>query len=290
VDGTVLPRVQELYGRMRCVFFAPEDLEIVSGAPGERRRFLDMAISQLEPSHIETLQGYQRTIQQRNSVLRRIRDRRGDPNESPELDVWEEQCAVLGAAVLERRWRMLREFGPLLSRCYESLAGHGLDVEYQGDVWGGDADECRKELAERYFARRESDMESAGTTTGPHRDDLRFRVRDVVLRQFGSQGERRSAALALRLAQADHMLEKTGKDPILLVDDVIYEMDPARQGAFLAALRRRGQVFFTVTDLANLGGLAEHAKVFRVEGGKVEQKGTDAGEEERGTDGPQSPP
>lgn len=271
IDGAVLPRTQDLYGRMRVVFFAPEDLEIVSGPPAERRKFLDMTLSQLRPDHIATLQRYQRSVQQRNSTLRRIRAHDQDPNRSAELDAWESQCSALGAEIITGRWFMLHQFAPLLSKSYEYLAGHGLHLEYVGEVWGDDRAECERDLAERFFARREADMQSDGTSVGPHRDDVRFRVREAVLRSFGSQGERRSAALALRLAQADYMRAQTGSHPILLVDDVIYEMDPARRAAFLEALQHRGQVFFTVTDLVHLGPLTRNAKVFRVETGRISE-------------------
>lgn len=279
VDGAVLPRIQDLYGRMRVVFLAPEDLEVISGPPAERRRFLDMTISQVRPEHIGTLQSYQRAVQQRNSGLRQVRFHGQEPSQAAELDAWESQCAALGADVLARRWIMIRDFGPLLSRSYEHLAGHGLELEYMGEVWGSDPEECRRDLAERFFARRESDLESETTSVGPHRDDVRFRVRDVVLRSFGSQGERRSAALALRLAEADYMRAQTGADPILLVDDVIHEMDRGRRSAFLDALRHRGQVFFTVTELSHLGDLAAEARIFRVKAGSVSEVA-------RGSEGP----
>jgi DNA replication and repair protein RecF len=254
---------------MRVVFFAPEDLEIIGGSPAERRRFLDMGLSQVEPEMIALLLQYDRAVKQRNNLLRRSLSRPDRSVESRELDVWDEQCAKLGAKVIGKRYRTLQEIGPLLNAAYERLAGHGLAVEYVGEVWDPDERECEKLLGAHLVAKRETDRQKGATSVGPHRDDLRFRVEDKVLRSFGSQGERRTAALALRLAELEFQRLKTGLSPILLIDDVIYEMDPARRGRFLESLHREGQILFTATDLAALGPLAESARVFRVEGGHI---------------------
>ncbi len=269
VNGNTLSRVQDLYGQMRVVFFAPEDLEIIGGSPAERRRFLDMGLSQVEPETISLLLKYDRAVKQRNNLLRRAFSRPNRSVEPREIDVWDEQCAKLGAKVICKRHRTLLEIAPLVSAAYERLAGHGLTAEYVGDVWDADEGECEKLLAENLLARRDADRQNGATSVGPHRDDLRFRVEDKVLRSFGSQGERRTAALALRLAEVEFQRLKTGSSPILLIDDVIYEMDPVRRGRFLDSLHREGQIIFTVTDLSALGPLAESSRVFRVDEGRI---------------------
>lgn len=270
IEGTPLPRVGQLYGRLRVVLFAPEDLEIISGAPHLRRKCLDMLTAQCQPAHIDRLLEYGRALQQRNAFLRRA-----DPFslDETELRSWDEQLAITAVSPIKRRRTVAAVLMTLLEARYRELAGgERVSLRYVPDL-GPQALEDDCDLAGLFrsvlHAQRERDITRGVTGRGPHRDDLAFTLGERPLRIHGSQGQRRTAALALRLAEAALIARETGQQAVLLIDDVMYEMDPARRSRFLEQIDQGGQAFITVTHLDALGPLARRAKVFRVVQGQV---------------------
>ncbi|MDP8243109.1 MAG: DNA replication/repair protein RecF [Candidatus Hinthialibacter antarcticus] len=268
VDDQPLPRISDLYGRLRTVLFAPEDLIIVAGSPQERRRFIDMAIAQIDSEYIPLLQQYRRLVKQRNHVLRRMQlDKRNDLTK--ELDVWNHPFLDAAAQVAERRGEFIDQIAPLLERFYAGLADDGpCRIEYPAAA-PGDAEAIREDLAKRLERTRAKEIDRGSTQLGPHRDDAPITLDGKSLAQFGSQGQRRAASLALRLAEADNARNAVGAPPVLLIDDVVYEMDNTRRKRFWDNIDFSGQLIVTATDKDHLGATLNPTQTFEVSHGAI---------------------
>ncbi len=270
VEGVVLKRIRDLYGQLRVVLFVPEDLEIVGGSPSERRRFIDLTLAQIEPEHISRLQEYQRILRSRNQLLKRAEGRRFDPDE---MEIWDNQLAQAAGPICDARQRAVRELAEDLERFHLRMTDgrERLKVAYRCSVELRDERTLEQSLAEHLVAARDRDLQQGSTSVGPHRDDLQFVVDGRDLRVFGSQGQRRTGVLALRLAELDWLQRKTGQHPVMLLDDVIYEMDESRRRHFFEAIEQGGQVLITATELEHLAPLVPGAKLFQVIGGEIQQ-------------------
>lgn len=268
LDGA-LQRAMDVVGQLNTVLFLPADIALVAGAPGERRRYLDTTLCQLDPVYCRSLAQYNRVIAQRNALLRQIREGRAGP---AELDYWDEQLIKAGAYVLTRRFWAVRELNKQVARIQPSLTGgrETLVLTYHDSVLGRSSDpkangakpmrtEMPSEtpdepyLADRlrralHIVRREEVMRGI-SIVGPHRDDMRFLVNNVDMTPYGSRGQQRTTALALKLGEVALMREQTGEMPILLLDDVISELDSHRIAFLLQTVSQAQQVFITTTDL-----------------------------------------
>jgi len=268
VGGVVLKRIRDLYGQLRVVLFVPEDLEIVSGSPSERRRFIDLTLAQVQPEHITRLQKYQQILRSRNQLLKRAEGRRFDPDE---LEIWDNQLVEAALPVFEARQEAVRELGQDLERFHRRMTDERerLEIRYLCCVAPEEDRTLRQAYGERLVAARDRDLLQGSTSLGPHRDDLQFLVDGKDLRTFGSQGQRRTSVLALRLAELEWLREKTGQHPVMLLDDVIYEMDEGRRRHFFEEIERGGQVLITATEVEHLAPLAPKAKLYNVSNGNV---------------------
>ncbi|MBZ0255558.1 DNA replication and repair protein RecF, partial [bacterium] len=268
VDDQPLPRISDLYGRLRTVLFAPEDLIIVSGGPQERRRFIDMAIAQIDNEYIPLLQQYRRLVKQRNHILRRMQMAKGT-DLSKELEVWNQPFLDAAAKVTERRGEFIDQLAPKVERFYAGLADDGpCRIEYPA-AEPGDAEAIREVLAERLGKYRNKEIDRGSSQFGPHRDDAPMTLNGASLAQFGSQGQRRAASLALRLAEADNASECVGAPPVLLIDDVVYEMDNTRRKRFWDNIDFSGQLIVTATDKDHLGSNLDPTQIFEVDNGAI---------------------
>lgn len=260
-------RAIDLLGQLNVVLFLPQDIDLVSGPPALRRRYLDVTLCQVDPSYCRHLQHYNRALLQRNHLLRRLRERRDDP---AHLSYWDEQLARWGALVTRRRWQAVRQIEGMAAEIQPGLTGgaEGLSLHYgasfslppggmapgaRGAALDADPDHPPQALVELAMAAlqqaRPRDLSSGVTTVGPHRDELRFLANGVDMGLFGSRGQQRTVALALKLAEVRFMASETGEAPVLLLDDVMSELDPARGRYLLAALESATQVFITATDV-----------------------------------------
>jgi len=278
-------RAVELVGQVNVVLFTPEDVALVAGPPAGRRRYLDITSSQVSGQYLRTLQRYNKVLAQRNHLLRHVRERR-QPRDS--LDFWNGELVQTGAVVVAHRLAMIaavnRELGPL----YRQLSGgqQTLEIVYQPTSYVPDrpvaADSAcaaldprsSEALAESYAARLGEmlgkEIEQGVSLFGPHRDDFSFLADGVDLNTYGSRGQQRLAVLALKLAEGQYMRTQTGERPILLLDDVLSELDPARRGFVLDQAGREGQTIITATDLdAFPASFLARAALFDVEGGTV---------------------
>jgi DNA replication and repair protein RecF len=253
VNG-VATRASDLIGRLRVVLFSADDLAIVDGAPAARRRYLDLTISQLDPQYVRALQRYQRVLQQRNSLLRRLQEHRGAPGE---LDFWDQELAQAGAFVIAGRSKTLAALSRGASARYEELAPseEPLSVCYRpalpaplADATGQAPDALAAQFLATLHDLRGRDIQAGVTRVGPHRDDVAFLIGGHPAGATASRGQQRSAALALRLAEVRLSTERTGDAPVLLLDDVLSELDAARRERVLATAYEVDQVLITTPD------------------------------------------
>ncbi len=251
VNG-VARRASDLIGRLRTVLFAADDVALIEGAPAGRRRFLDVTISQLEPLYVRALQRYARVLVQRNSLLRRLQERRGDTGE---LDFWDQEMAAAAAVLVRSRAVLLARLNELAAAQHGELSTRptALALSYQPALPDDVRDSlCEPGLDARLMAAlragRAQDVRRGITLSGPHRDDVAFTLDGHPAGAFASRGEQRTVALALRLGEVALSKERTGETPVLLLDDVLSELDARRRARVVAAAYEVDQVFITTPD------------------------------------------
>lgn len=266
LNGVKLKNGGQLAGTFRAVVFSPAHLTLVKDGPGERRRFLDVAICQLWPKYMAVYQSYLRAVTQRNALLK---DARFHSQLYDMLEVYETEIACKGARIVAYRKRYLDRLCPFAQEIYSGIAGgkERLSLAYEGTP---DGEEPERLLTALKAARRE-DMAAGVTSVGPHRDDLALSVEELDARQFASQGQQRSVVLALKLAEAAVLREVAGEQPVALLDDVMSELDGFRQDYILNHIRD-WQVFLTGCDRAAIGRMTTGA-VFRVANGQLTKEG-----------------
>ena len=261
--GRVRRRASELIGLVNAVLFNADDLQLVYGAPGGRRRYLDILLSQANPAYLRSLQRYQRVIQQRNQLLRMLQDRRAGDDE---LAFWDEELVKEGANILTHRLRALVSLNELAASIHAELSDDRPlslvykstlptdDIDWQG---GSDQEQQQSAMQERFVAALQSsrarEIATGTTVAGPHRDDWKLLAGEVDMGTYASRGQARTVALALRLAEASYLSTLRGDGPIVLLDDVLSELDGRRRAQVLRRASSYEQVIITTTDLEPLG-------------------------------------
>ncbi len=239
-------KIRDYLGMINCVFFSPEDLQIVKEGPSERRRFLDEELCQLDKIYLNSYVQYKKALEQRNQLLKDIFY---EPSLRETLDVWDEQLIRYGTEIIERRALFVKRLNELSSVIHRNLSGgrEELQLLYEPDC-------TAEEFREKMRASRERDIASKTTQNGPHRDDLAFLITEkdadqpMDARIYGSQGQKRTSALSAKLAEITLVKEKTGDTPVLLLDDVLSELDSGRQQFLLNSIENV-QTFITCTGL-----------------------------------------
>ena len=266
VNGSSITRLGDLMGHMNAVMFSPEDLNLIKDGPAWRRRFMDMTLSQVKGGYFFTLQQYQRALMQRNELLKLIgREGRGEET----MEIWELQLAQAGAALTLQR----REFAEFLSENARDIHGRltqgqeVLEITYESSL-SGSRQEREAQLLEALERNRQRDIRFGSTSAGPHRDDLAVRINGADARTDASQGQRRTAVLAMKLAELKLMEDMSGEAPLLLLDDVFSELDGSRRD-MLQEYIGRVQTFITCVDLESLALREGQVRKFVVENGKI---------------------
>ena len=244
VNRSPVRRKRDVKRQVRAVFFGPEDLDVVRGEPGERRRFMDEALTSLWPLKESAITAYDRTLRQRNRLLKDW-EGRGAPTE---LDAWDAELITNGSALTRLREEAVAKLASPATEEYEHLAGYQLECTYAPNVETPSSLELEEAFAERLAERRSDELIRRSTLVGPHRDDLALAVRDLGARSFASHGESWAAALCLRLGLATAVAEEVKEAPVLLLDDPFSALDPRRQHQVAERLTTRGQVFVSVAD------------------------------------------
>ena len=254
LDDNVI-KSKEHYGTLNIVMFSPEDLQIVKGEPALRRRFLDMEIAQTNRYYYGLLVKYNRVLQQRNKFLK---DARENILDHAQLEVWNKEIANVAAEIISLRLKVLKKINSIAGSIYKEITNQKeeLVVNYELKT-NSSAIICSQEDSleswrEWYLAklreRQTIDVLRGSIGIGPHRDDLSITVNDNNLRSFGSQGQQRSGALALKLAEMEYVKKEAGEYPVLLLDDVMSELDSERRKQILNFIDGRVQTFITVND------------------------------------------
>ena len=259
LDEKPLRSASALAGNFCAIVFSPNDLGLVKDGPSARRRFLDIAIGQLYPVYIELLKDYTRAVAQRNKI---IKDYKNISGASEMLDIFEAEIAEKGAKIIEYRKNYCKKNEPFTAQIYKGISKEKEDLEFYY-VSSVEAEN----LADALFMSRKTDMFSGVTSVGPHRDDLDFKINGISARSFGSQGQQRSIALSLKLAEAKTIKEIKGEQPVAILDDVMSELDPERQEYILNHIKDR-QVFITCCDYSNIKNL-HNGTVFNIEAGRI---------------------
>ena len=261
INGIPIRKASELFGIVNVVFFSPEDLNIIKNGPSERRRFLDLELCQLNKLYVHALIQYNRVITQRNKLLK---DLVFHPEYEETLDIWDEQMIQYGSQVIQFRQEFIEQLNNIILNIHKQLSGEEetLELFYEANT---SIDQLKNSLAKS----RESDLRQKTTGVGPHRDDISFMVNGIDIRKFGSQGQQRTAALSLKLAEIELVKHLVNDYPILLLDDVLSELDGNRQKHLLSGINHI-QTMITCTGLEDfLNHRFPINKVYRVVKGTV---------------------
>ena len=261
INGLPIKKARELFGIVNLVFFSPEDLNIIKNGPGERRRFMDLELCQLDQIYLTDLAGYNHIVNQRNRLLK---DLYMNPSLRETLDIWDMQMLQYGTKIIKKRKEFVRDLNQVIQDIHHNLTGgiEHLEVVYEPSTEAEDFENVLKK-------NRERDIRMKMTSAGPHRDDLSFVVNGIDIRKYGSQGQQRTAALSLKLSEIYLVKEKIKDTPILLLDDVLSELDNNRQTYLLDCIHDI-QTLITCTGLDDFVSNQFHLnKVFRVIKGEV---------------------
>ena len=228
INGLPIKKASELFGVVNLVFFSPEDLNIIKNGPGERRRFLDLELCQLDKIYLTDLASYNHIVNQRNKLLKDIYVQ---PSLKSTLEIWDMQMAEYGRRIIEKRREFIRELNETVRKIHYNLTGglEKLEVIYEPS---SEAEGLESAIS----SNRERDMRMKLTSVGPHRDDLCVMANGIDIRRYGSQGQQRTAALSLKLSEIYIVKSKIKDTPILLLDDVLSELDSSRQNYLLDSI------------------------------------------------------
>ncbi len=263
IDGIPIRRSSELFGIINVVFFSPEDLSIIKNGPSERRRFLDMELCQLSKLYLHNLINYNKVLNQRNNLLKQI-----GFNKSllDTLYVWDKQLIHFGSELIKERESFIKSMNELIFTLHKKLSDgkEKLEIVYESNV-------AENEFESKLKKSMERDIALKITNIGPHRDDLSFLINGQDVRKYGSQGQQRTAALSLKLAEIELVKQVTKDKPILLLDDVLSELDRKRQNQLLDSIVGI-QTIVTCTGLEEfVNNRIETDRIYKVVQGTVEK-------------------
>lgn len=271
INGIKQPSSSALLGKLCAVVFSPEHLSLVKGSPAERRKFIDGAICQIKPSFRETLLNYNRTLKQRNTLLK---DLPRHPDLADTLDAWDQRLCLLGATIVRVRRKYVNKLCECAKRYHDGISNSSeeLEIVYSGSAPSDKSstlDEANAYMLEYVTKHRNDDILAGTTTFGPHRDDIDIIINGSSVRSFGSQGQQRSCVLSMKIAEEELIKLAVSDEPIVLLDDVLSELDPLRQEFLLNEIGDR-QVFITCCEAASVQRL-RGGSLFRINGGRIEQ-------------------
>ncbi len=261
IDGIPIKRSSELLGLVNIIFFSPEDLRIVKSGPSERRRFINLELSQLNNVYLYELGEYNKILMQRNKLLKQIGF---NPSLVETLDIWDDKLVEYGVKIIDARQKFIQRMSEIVTNVNEKLTGNRehIQIAYEPDV-------TIEEFKDKLLSVREKDLKFCTTNVGPHRDDLSFVNNGIDIRKFGSQGQQRTCALSLKLAEIELVKEMVHDTPVLLLDDVLSELDRNRQNYLLDSIRDI-QTIVTCTGLEEfIDGKLTLDRIFRIVGGTV---------------------
>lgn len=240
IDGLPISSSKELMGLCNIIFFSPEDLGIIKDGPEQRRRFMDMELCQMNKAYLYYLTQYKKILKQRNALLKQIQQ---NSNLKETLEIWDEQLVEQGSKLIEIREQFVQEIAAIMKEKHRNLTGGQEDIEVKYKP------NCpAKDFSRQLYMEGERDVVLGTTTVGPHRDDIQFFINGQEVKVYGSQGQKRTAALSLKMAEIEIVEKTIGEKPILLLDDVLSELDRNRQNYLLENIKGI-QTIITCTGL-----------------------------------------
>lgn len=264
VNGVSLLKIGDLLGNLNVVFFSPDELKLVKDAPQDRRKFLDTDISQLSKNYFYLLTKYNKIVDERNKLLKNSISQKLIEQTLP---IWDSQLASVGSKIIKFRIDFIEKLRTIAKEAHSYLTKgeEDLSLEYSGIV-GSSEEEIEQKLLDALKRSKEKDLKLGFTNVGPHRDDIKLVVNNVDIRSFGSQGQQRTVALSMKLAELEIFKEETGEYPVLLLDDVLSELDQDRQQR-LVAYAKRLQTIITTTQYDPF--MFDGSNIIKIESGKV---------------------
>lgn len=275
IDKKRLDRLSELVGKLPVVVSSPEDVQIVSGSPGNRRRWMDIALSQLNGVYLKDLQQYRQALKQRNALL-------NAPSIRPDnLDVWDRELAQTGSKIIRRRIDFIRSFAASAEKVYRQIAAdkETVDMEYKCSIVdekdlsetvdSGSVDDIQKLFIEQLRSGREREIQRKQSLYGPHKDELVLLLNKKNIRYYGSQGQLKTMAIALKFGEFIYMADRLEQKPLLLLDDVFSELDRDRRQHLMYYLDNTEQVFLTSAEEDVKFNTNRGIKYFSVEQGHI---------------------
>lgn len=263
INKIPIRKAGELFGIVNFVFFSPEDLNIIKNGPAERRRFIDLELSQLDKIYFNNLSNYNRIVNQRNHLLKEI-GIENKKNLMETLEIWDLQLIEYGNRLIERRKQFIQDMNEIVSSVHRKLTGDRENIKIIYEPCNGNIP-----LEQTIKKNRERDLRMKSTSSGPHRDDICIMHDRMDIRKFGSQGQQRTAALSLKLAEIELVKNTIGDTPVLLLDDVLSELDKHRQNYLLDSISDI-QTLITCTGVEDF---VNHRfsinKIFHVQDGQV---------------------
>lgn len=262
VDGQSIKKSGELFGIIHIIFFSPEDLSIIKNAPSERRRFINLELCQLNKLYYYNYVNYNKALNQRNTLLKQISFK---PELVDTLDMWDDYLVEYGKGIIEEREKFIRQLNDIVKGIHSHLTGgkESIEIGYEKNV---SIDDYKNVIT----AKREMDLKYQSTQVGPHRDDICFYINGIDVRKFGSQGQQRTAALSLKLAEIELVKSTIHDSPILLLDDVMSELDSNRKNYLLDSIKEI-QTIVTCTGYDDFIKSRLHInQIYKVTNGTIE--------------------
>lgn len=273
LNGVNVPFFSRLFGKLKCVVFTPDDLSLIKGSPDNRRNFIDLSASQLKPSFVAALNKYNNLLAQRNAEIKNINF---GISSADNLEIWDRQIAKTGAYISVIRNIYCMSLNSYAKRLYSEITNgnENIEIYYLSTIYKDleDKTDYENELFDIYYEKllksRDDDIRIGYTVHGIHRDDLQVKINGLDSREFASQGQQRSAAVVMKIAQAEIIGDQTGDTPVMLLDDILSELDDSRKKFILGSLSNI-QVFITCCDESFIENEGFKGKTFRIEKGKV---------------------
>lgn len=270
INGQEEKKISSLLGILKLVIFSPADLQLIQGSPSERRKFIDREISQISPLYYHDLQQYNRLLYQRNNQLKRLYE---GNNELEVLRILDQTLVALGSRIIYKRLSCLKKLNLLAKLLHRRITAQeeNLNLVYNSSL-GRLEEKSEQEIAEDFFKaleeKRKEEIARGSTLFGPHRDDFITLVNNYSVKNYGSQGQQRTAVLSLKLAELEFMKSESGEYPVLLLDDVMSELDAERREQLLQAVKNKIQTFITTTDLHDFSlNFLKESKVRKIKKG-----------------------
>ena len=265
VNNVPVTKLSQLMSYLNVVMFAPDDLELIKGSPSVRRKFIDEAISQLYPNYLVNLINYNKTLVQKNALLKNLRI--SGVRKDATLSVWNEQLAGYGAVIQKYRYEFIEKMAEFAKKIHAEITKEIFGLYYTPNINCGVTDNIKEEFFKKLESAQEREIDMGSAQYGTQRDDFKITVNDRDVKVYGSQGQQRTCVLTLKLAETEYIESVKGEFPVLLLDDIMSELDINRR-LYLAEKITGKQVLITCTDVDTLKN-GSNTKIFNIKNGNV---------------------